>query len=452
MTKKIILNNKKNLNIKKLNIRKPSSANKVLVILILFFVYVISSYKTYANTTGTVYLESNKDVIDINEEIEISVNIDNFKASAYTLYLYFDDNKFQYVGESKNINIEGNRIIYVWYDEQGGNNPRSGKLETFKFKAKENGLATFNINGDFYTEKGQEVKTEFKEKQVQIGKEESSLEKQAKEEVGQDNNLSNSKLQNLRLSIEGIVPDFNKDIYDYYLTVKSDVKDIEVLATAENNDAKIEITGNQNLKEGLNQIKIQVISPDKTSSNSYLINVTKTNDIESANTNLETLAIEHTLLYPAFDTTITNYSTEVSYNLERLNLLAIPENEKAMVEIKRDDILKEGNNEIKIIVTAANGYTKKEYYINVYKRNSEEEVKYNEEQEENQKRLNEIYEVLKTSNNNENEVKEAKIESNEREGKENRNRLVALFTLIAIVLIFASVAILFEKKKNKKLK
>lgn len=445
MIKKIILN------IKKFNIRKVGN-NKFLVILILFFVYVFSFYKTYANTTGTVYLESNKDTIEINEEIEISVNIENFKTSAYTLYLYFDDNKFQYVGESNNINIEGNRIIYVWYDEQGGNNPRSGKIETFKFKAKENGLATFNINGDFYTEKGQEVETKFKEKQVQIGKEETSLEKQAKEEVGEDSNSSNSKLQNLRLSIEGIVPDFNKDIYDYYLTVKNNIKDIEVLATAENNDAKVEITGNENLKEGLNQIKIQVTSSDNTSSNSYIINVTKTDDIESANTNLETLAIEDTLLYPPFDTTVTNYMAEVSNNLERLNLLAIPKNEKAIVEIKKDDILKEGNNEIKISVTAANGYTKKEYYINVYKRNSEEEVKYNEEQKDNQEKLNEIYEVLKTSNNNENEVKEANVESNEKEGKENRNRLVTFFTLIAIVLIIASVSILVRKNKKVKYK
>ncbi len=425
--------------------------NKFLIILIFFFIYIISLYKTYANTTGTVYLESNKDIIDVNEEVEISVNIENFKTAAFTLYLYFDEEKFQYIDGPENINIDGNRIIYVWYDNQGGNNPRSGEVIRFKFKAAKEGLATFSTGGDFYTEKGQEVETVFKEKQVQIGKEETSLEKQAREEVGEDKNESNSKLQNLRLNIEGMVPRFEKDIYDYYLTVKSDIKDIEVLATTENSNAEVKVTGNENLKEGLNDIKIQVISQDKTTSSTYLINVTKTEDIEAANTNLETLAIENALLYPAFDTNVTNYNTEVSNSLERVNLLAIPENEEATVEIKRDDILKDGDNEIKIIVTAANGYTKKEYVINVYKRNSEEEEKYQEEQKSNQEKLNEIYETLSLSNNEQeqNQEKQEQIKNNETEGKENRNRLVALFTLIAIVLIIATVAILFEKKNKK---
>ena len=436
-----------------LRIKKLNNKMRFLIVLIISFICIISFYKTYANTFGTVYLESNKDILEIGEEVEISINIDNFKTAAYTLYLYFDEERFQYVGELENVNVDGNRIIYVWYDEQGGNNPRSGELVKFKFEAKESGLATFNIDGEFYTEKSQEVEIEFKEKQVQVGKEETNLEKQAKEEVGQDNNLSNSNLQNLRLSIEGMVPDFNKDVFDYYLNVDSRVKDIEVLATSENKDASIEITGNENLKDGLNLIKIQVTSSDKTSSSSYLINVTKTNDIESANTDLETLAIENTLLYPAFDTTVTNYSAEVNNNIERINLLAIPEDEEATIEIKRNDVLKEGNNEIRIIVTARNGYTKKEYYINVYKRNSEEEAKYQEEQKNNQEKLNQIYEIQKTSNEQEeSEENQEQVKKNEQEGKEERSHLVAFFTLIAIILIIASVSILVGKKKNKKSK
>lgn len=436
-----------------MELKNINKKNLLLIIFFLFLINIISSYKTYANTTGNVYLESNKDVIEINEEIEISVNIDNFKTAAFTLYLYFDDSKFEFIKENKedsNINVDNNRIICVWYDNQGGNSPRSGSIKTFKFKAKENGLATFNVNGEFYTEKGQEVQTTFKEKLIQIGKEETALEKQAKEEIGQDENVSNSKLQNLRLSIEGMVPEFQNDIFDYYLTVKNDIKDIEVLATAENNDAQVEVTGNENLQNGLNLIKVQVTSPDKTSSNTYLINVTKTDDIESANTNLETLAIENYLLYPAFDTTNTNYNVEVGNNTEQINLLAIPEDENATVEINKDDTLKEGNNTIKITVTARNGFTKKEYNINVYKRNSEEEAKYQEEQIDNQEKLNQIYEVQKTSNEQEqSKENQEQIEKNKEEGKEERNRIVYFMVLIAIVLILASVSILFEKRKNK---
>ena len=437
--------------------KKINNKNRLIIILIIFFAYVNLYCRTYANTTGNVYLESNKDVIEAGEEVEISINIDNFKTAAFNLYLYFDDSKFEFIKENKedsNINVDNNRIIYVWYDKEGGTSPRSGNIETFKFKAKKDGLAIFNVNGEFYTEKGQEVETNFKEKQIQIGKEETTLEKQAKEEVGQDINQSNSNLQNLRLSTEGMTPEFNNNIFDYYLTVKNDIKDIEVLATAENNDSQVEITGNSNLQNGLNLIKVQVTSPDKTSSNTYLINVTKTDDIEAANTNLETLAIENYLLFPAFDNTVTNYNVEVGNNTEQINLLAIPEDEQATVEINKNDTLQEGNNTIKIIVTARNDYTTKEYNINVYKRNSEEEAKYQEEQKENQEKLNQIYEIQRTSseqeqNGEQEKVQQEEIENNEQEGKEERNQLVSFFVLIAMVLILASVSILLEKRKNK---
>ena len=251
-----------------------------------------------------------------------------------------------------------------------------------------------------------------------------------------------------------MVPDFNNNTYDYYITVKNDIKDIEVLAIAENKNSKIQIEGNSNLKEGLNLIKVQVTSPDKTSSSTYLINVTKTNDLESANTNLETLAIENYLLYPAFDNTVTNYNVEVGNDTEQINLLAIPEDENATVEINKEDTLKEGNNVIKITVTARNTYTKKEYNINVYKRNSEEEIKYQEEQKENQEKLNGIYEIQRTSNEEEQNDEQEKeqqeeIKNNQKEVKEKRNHLVSFFVLIAIVLILASVSILFEKRKDK---
>ena len=123
-----------------MELKNINKKNLLLIIFFLFLINIISSYKTYANTTGNVYLESNKDVIEINEEIEISVNIDNFKTAAFTLYLYFDDSKFEFIKENKedsNINVDNNRIICVWYDNQGGNSPRSGSIKTFKFKAKE---------------------------------------------------------------------------------------------------------------------------------------------------------------------------------------------------------------------------------------------------------------------------------------------------------------------------
>lgn len=410
---------------------------KILVFFIIFFVCLSCIYVSYASTRGNLYVESNKDIFDVNEEIEISINLEGIKTAAFTLYLYFDSDKLQYISGPENINVDGNKIIYLWYDEKGGSGAKDGEIVNFKFKAIKNGTASFNVDGEFYTDKAQKIEMNFKEKEIKIGKDETKLEKQAKEERGNSSDINNSRLQNLRLNIEGMVPAFNSDVYNYYLTVKSDIKDIEVLAIAENNDENIQVTGNESLKDGLNLIKIEVNSKDNASSSTYTINVTKTDDIEAANTNLETLAIENELLYPAFSTDITNYKVEVGNSVEQIRILAIPEEENASVEIIKDDFLKEGNNEIKIIVTAKNGFTKKEYLIDVYKRNNSEEEIYNIELQENNERLNEIYEASKTS------IEERKKIEQER-SKENK----MAYIVIIISIIFMVLLIIYIRKKT----
>lgn len=357
---------------------------------------------SYAST-GTVYLKGDKTTLGKGEEINLALCIANAETAAYTAYLYFDNSKLEYVSGPENTNVVGNRIIYVWYDENGGSNPKKGELASFKFKAKEEGRATFNIQGEFYGNDGRQIETDLKETDVQIGKEE-TISSRKTEEVDQANNESNNaefnnaELTMLRLGIEGIVPEFKKDVYDYYLTVENSINDIDIVAISENPKAVVEITGNTNLKEGLNIITIRVTSEDKTQSNVYTIQVTKTNNYEAANTNLEILAIENVLLNPPFDTNVTHYSVEVSNETDNVNVFAVPENENANVKIVKGETLNEGENLIKVSVTAQNGFSSKAYEITVYKRNQEEEAKYREEQEANKQQLEEIYEAEKTSN------------------------------------------------------
>ena len=419
-----------------------------VIIFILFIIMCIFNFNNvYAITDGIVYLSSDKQIIEINEEIEVFVNIENFYSDAYDFELCFDNDKLEFINENNNgnVNVIDNRIICLWYDENGGNNDKTGKIESFKFRAKSSGIATFSINGNFYTKRAQEVRTDFKELQIEVGKDETMLQKQAREETGKNNDKSNSKLQNLRLNIEGMVPDFNKDIYNYYLTVNDNINNIEVLTIGENNNSKITVTGNENLRDGLNIIKIQVTSEDNANNSEYIINVTKTNNIEDANTNLETLAIKDVLLYPSFDNSVTNYNVEVSNDTYNITLLAIPEDEEASVDIVKSDVLQEGNNEIKITVTAKNNYTKKDYIINVYKRNYDEEIEYQEEQKKNQESLNDILEKTSTNIQSNDDNKQ---EYNE-EQNETRNNI---FYIIGIILFFTIILLINKKLKNKKRK
>lgn len=365
-------------------------------IILLILCYICNPIN--AITTGTVYLQSNKNVFEQGEEIEIAVFIKDAKTVSFETSLYFDNSKLEYISELENANIvDNNHILFVWYDETGGRNARDGELVKFKFRAKEKGTAIFNIEGEFYDETKELIQADFKDVQVQIGREEKEDERQKNQEQEQmsDEKTDSATLQVLRIDREGIVPSFNKDIYDYYLTVSNDVGHIDILAISENPNATIEIVGNNNLKNGLNNITIKVISEDKTQSKVYTIQVTKTNDVELANTNLEILAIENVFLNPPFDTNITHYNIEVSNDTSSLNIFAVPQNENATVEIIGKDDIEEGDNIINVIVTGQNGFSKRTYEIKCHKRNKAEQDKYEKEERENVEKLEQIYETQK---------------------------------------------------------
>ena len=423
----------------------------IFIFVFMFFINYIILFNfnnIYARTKGNVYLSSNKQEVNVGEKIEISINIEGFNTSAYDFELYFDSHKLEFLenaNDKDNINLINNKINYIWFD-RSGKSEVTGNIKTFRFKAKKDGIVYFSLNGNFYTNKAQEVDTTLNNLQVNIvdiNNNKSILQKQAEEEIGESNNRSNSKLQNLRLNIEGLVPEFNKDVFDYYLTINNNINNLEILTVPENKNSKIEITGNENLKEGLNIIKVQITSKDNTSSSSYIINVTKTNNIEDANTNLETLAIQNYLLYPNFDNTVTNYNVEVANDTDNINLLAIPEDEEANVEIDKNEELQEGNNNIKITVTAKNSYTKKVYNINVYRRNEYEEKEYKLEQEENKKLLNNIQ---KTSANQNNDNKQNKTEEQRIKNKD----IYLIVTLIIILIILIFTIVFFKIRRSKK--
>lgn len=406
---------------------------KIINICIILICLMIT--KSFANTTGTVYLNTNKEIVEIGEEIEVTINIENIKTAAFTAYLNFDDTKFEYISGTENTNIIGNRVISVWFDQLGGKQAKTGELIKLKFKAKANGIANFVVSGQFYSGNGQLIETDFKELQVEVGKKETKL---TSDEQGTDTNKSNADLKSLRVDIEGIVPTFDKNVKQYYLNVQNTINNIDVLAVAENPNSSIEITGNTNLKDGLNIISIKVISEDKTQENIYNINVTKTANLHTANTNLETLAIENVLLNPPFDNTITHYDIEISNSTTQLNILAVPENENASTSISGNNDLKEGNNQIVISVTASNGFTKKDFIINAYKRNVQEEEQFISEQEMQQEKLEEAYEIEQTS----------KLEENILEEVNNNKWYIIGGVIIAIIIITIIGIIYFKKKKS----
>ncbi len=88
--------------------------------------------------------------------------------------------------------------------------------------------------------------------------------------------LSDSKSNNYlsALEIEGYDISFDKHILTYDLSVNTDVSNIVIKATSENEKAKIEIKGNDDLNQKENIVEIIVTAEDK-SKKTYKINVIK---------------------------------------------------------------------------------------------------------------------------------------------------------------------------------
>lgn len=423
---------------------------KIIYFVITIFMIILFSYplKSRALENATFYLQSDKDNVIIGDEFEVSLNLKGINTSAYSIEIFFDTTKLEFISGPENSNVIGNKVKIVWYDSNGGTEVKQGELEKLKFKSIAPGIADFDVNGEFFDENINLMQTDFENFQIEI----------LEQDVAEDSNgrsiqkQNSTQLKSLRLNVEGIVPDFETDIYDYSLTLPEqlkEIKDIEVQTIAENENAKIEVSGNNNLKDGLNIINVVVTNQGK--SQEYKIKVTKTQNLEMANTNLENLAIEYAILSPEFNEQITRYNTQVANEINQLNILAIPENEQSKVEILSNDKLNEGNNKIEIKVTAPNGFTQRIYEINVYKRNKQEETIYNQEVDKVKKRLEEAYSVDKKVSENDNSgertINSDKNDESKNENGENKKD----YLLMAVdVFIVVSIIIGFLTYKNIK--
>ena len=168
----------------------------------------------------------------------------------------------------------------------------------------------------------------------------------------------------------------------------------------------------------------------------------------NSNTNLENLAVENMLLYPPFDTNVTSYDFEVPNDITDLNILAVPENEKANVKIAGGTDLKEGDNSIKITVTAEDGKTQKVYNLKAYRRNQDEENAYLKEKQENKEKLEKIYETQKTST--ETEAIGVSEEGALEKGEAQESNLWGFVVIAFGVILVIGIVIFKYKNKHKK--
>ena len=417
--------------------------NIIIIFIASIFVLILLSNTVLASE---ITITPSTEKVEKGEIFKFYINSNNLDIAALTMQIYFDSTKMEYIKENENTNLLENSILYTWVDENGGKQRKqTEQIVELKFKAKEAGTANISASGEFYNSNGEDIKIQYGEGNVQIEELSTTQEEQ---ETQSNNNISsdNAYLEILRLDKEGITPSFNKEITEYYITVDSTVNNLQITAIPENIEANVEIKGNNNLVNGINKIEIIVTSKDGSKKKIYNINVTKTSNIAASNTNLETLAIENVTLFPEFYENILNYKAEVSNETKSLNILAIPQSISAQVVIEGNTNLKEGKNIVNVKVIAENKISEKNYIIEVYKRNSNEEVEALEEQEIKIEKANELIEE-KEQNQEDTQQLEHEINIQNNDNDKNNNIIIIIITIV-IILGGITAFIIYRKKKN----
>ena len=172
----------------------------------------------------------------------------------------------------------------------------------------------------------------------------------------QSNNVqksSNNYLKDIKLSYGNITLENNK--FEYDLNIPYDIDSIDVNAITEDSNAKVEISGNNDLKVGLNQIKILVTAEDNTTK-TYIINVTRKEEGYTLSNNNYISKLTITGYNLNFNKDILKYNLKIKKE-KRLDINIGLEDSKSKYKIIGNDNLK-NNSIIKIIVTAEDNTTR----------------------------------------------------------------------------------------------
>ncbi len=181
-----------------------------------------------------------------------------------------------------------------------------------------------------------------------------------------DEKSNDPMLKEIKINGVDIDPAFEMFTTEYVVNVDSNVTTAKIEAIPDDSNAKVKISGDENLKEGRNVFEINVTAENGKDKQNYYVYITR-GDKEKSNANLKSLKIGEYELAPNFSPDTINYAFEYPQNLESLDIEAIPEDQNAKVEIIGNENLKEVTQNIQIKVTAEDGQTVKTYYLTAKK-------------------------------------------------------------------------------------
>lgn len=158
------------------------------------------------------------------------------------------------------------------------------------------------------------------------------------------------ELNSLKVEDYELYPEFNANIVNYYISIPTSKKSLDIQCEANIENTKINVTGNKSLNKNENVIQI-LLSKSGYLSRNYKIYATKQSD---NGPKLTSLSIDGVDLMPQFESNKYYYSVDIKYSnkIEPLKIVAVPESDSIKMEIlgNNADTLTEGDNNIITII------------------------------------------------------------------------------------------------------
>ena len=177
---------------------------------------------------------------------------------------------------------------------------------------------------------------------------------------------SNNYLKSLKIEEASLTPEFSKETTSYKANIGKDIEKLKINASAEDDKSKVEISGNEELKEGENTVKI-IVTAENGETKTYTITVTKE---KKGKLQLSSLQIAGITLNETFKSDKYEYSANLQDNsdITKLEVKATANDKDATIEILGNDKLVIGENVITIMLKSKDGKENVTYQIIVNKK------------------------------------------------------------------------------------
>lgn len=165
------------------------------------------------------------------------------------------------------------------------------------------------------------------------------------------------RLKSLKVTYDGkeleFDKKFDKDVSTYKISVEANVDAVQVSAEAEDGCTVYTGEGKHKLKSGKNEIQVVVKVKDQQETQKYVITVIKA----EADTTLKTLEINGLALNEVFKSDKYEYTMNVDYSFNKLDVIAKANSSDAKIIIEGNDNLVVGENIITVRVEVNNDYS-----------------------------------------------------------------------------------------------